>query len=311
MTDSNAHAIHPDFEKLPKLTLKFSPLIVWLLNLMLKVTRFFRKVSPGVSVTERTIPGDAGHNVPVKIIRPAHLDAQAPVLIYYHGGGFALSYGGLHLDNAERYAIDAGCVVVFVCYRLAMQHPFPEGFNDCFTAVDWVADHATELGIDPARIAVGGDSAGGAMAASVAQRCRDESQVQLCGQLLIYPVTDNECKTESANDFTDVPLWNAESNRRMWAMYLKRYAGKAVPQYAAAIHDHSSDLPRSYVETAEFDPLRDEGLNYAKALSAGGVDVEVNETKGTVHGFDSVAKNPESVRALTARIEFLKTAFSE
>ncbi len=310
MSALGPHAIHPDFSKLPKATIKFSPLIIWFLNLLLKVTRSFRKQATGVTVTERSIPGDAGHEITVKVIRPEQLPDGAPVLLYYHGGGFALTYGGLHLDNAERYAKEAGCVVVFVCYRLAMKNPFPDGFNDCYSAAVWVADNADALGIDASRIAVGGDSAGGAMAASVAQRCRDEGQLQLCGQMLIYPVTDNECKTASAQEFTDVPLWNAESNRRMWVMYLARFSNQDVPPYAAAIHDSGRNLPASYVETAEFDPLRDEALNYASAMTQAGVVVELNETQGTVHGFDSVTTNPESIRALEARIDFLKRVFA-
>jgi acetyl esterase/lipase len=144
----------------------------------------------------------------------------------------------------------------------------------------------------------------------VAQKSRDEKLIKLCAQLLIYPVLDNTCSTPSATEFVDVPVWNARSNRHMWDMYLSRYRETAIPAYAAPGHGQLHHLPMTYVETAEFDPLRDEGLSYIAALQQQGIEVFINETKQTVHGYDAMAKSEISKRSMLARIAFLNQAFA-
>jgi len=322
MSDAKKYAIHEDFEKFPVMNIKFSPLVIGALNTLIKVTRVLQKRSFDLEVVEHKIKGKGGHDIKVIVMTPGntasdvsadtagHTASRAPVLIYYHGGGFAMTYASLHLESAERYAKETGCVCVFVSYRLAMKHPFPAGFDDAYSALEWVVEKADQLGIDPARIAVGGDSAGGALAAGVAQKCRDEKLATLCGQLLIYPVLDNRCNTVSATEFVDVPLWNAVSNRRMWDMYLQGCPTGDAPAYAAPGLGDANNLAPAYIETAEFDPLRDEALNYAQLLSASGNPPVMNETSGTIHGYDGSAKNATAVASMQKRIEFLQSAFS-
>ncbi|CAA0123508.1 Carboxylesterase NlhH [Halioglobus japonicus] len=307
---STKYNIHPDFARFPVFTFKFSPLIVGLMNLLIKVTRWLGKRSFTLNTQEHTLVSADGSPFKVIVMTPHDLPKSAPVLLYYHGGGFALTYASNHLQNCERYANDARCIVVFVDYRLAPKHPFPCAFDDSYAALEWVVKESDKLGIDPSRIAVGGDSAGGALAAGVAQKARDEQLVTLCGQLLIYPVLDNSCCTPSATDFVDVPLWNAISNRRMWEMYLSQYSHQETPLYAAPGHGQLRDLPLSYVETAEFDPLRDEGLNYIAALQAENTEVVTNETRQTVHGYDGNAKSSIAKQSMLERVEFLQQAFA-
>lgn len=302
--------IHPDFSRFPVITFNFSPLVIGLINGVMSVQRFFSRGSLELDVTRHKVTSIDGSRFEVITMTPPGLQRPAPALVYYHGGAFAMSYASSHLDNCARYAKEAGCVVVFVDYRLGPKHPFPCGFDDCYAALQWTIREATTLGIDIHRIAVGGDSAGGALAAGVAQKARDEHLVELCAQLLIYPVVDNTCTTVSATEFVDVPLWNAVSNLRMWEMYLSRYAGRAVPAYAAPASGTLQDLPMAYVETAEFDPLRDEGRHYAGALESHGVTVVTNETRRTVHGYDGVAKSAISLDSMLQRIAFLKRAFN-
>jgi acetyl esterase/lipase len=302
--------IHPDFAKFPVFTFKFSAPIVWLMNLLIRVTRWLGKRSFDLATENHTLISADGSHFKVMVMTPHTVQRPAPVLLYYHGGGFALSYASNHLANCERYANEAHCVVVFVDYRLAPQHPFPSAFDDCYAALEWVVKESHSLGIDTSRIVVGGDSAGGALAAGVAQKARDEQLATLCGQLLIYPVLDNNCSTPSATDFVDVPLWNAISNRRMWEMYLSRYARDTTPDYAAPGHGELRDLPLSYVETAEFDPLRDEGLNYIAALRAENIEVVANETRQTIHGYDGNAKSSIARQSMLERIQFLQKAFT-
>jgi acetyl esterase len=302
--------IHSDFGKFPVLNLKFSPWIIGLINLFMKIQRFFAKRSFDLRIDHHHVSRTDGSSLKITTMTPHGIEKPAPALIYYHGGGFAMTFASLHLNNCERYANEAGCIVVFVEYRLAPKYPFPYGFDDCYTALDWTIRQADALGIDTQRIVVGGDSAGGAFAAGVAQKARDEKVASLCGQLLIYPVLDHSCSTPSATDFVDVPVWNATSNRRMWDMYLSRYPKGQLPDYAAAGHGQLQQLPLSYVETAEFDPLRDEGLQYASALGKQGIEVVLNETQGTVHGYDGNERSELAKQALNKRIEFLQQAFS-
>jgi acetyl esterase/lipase len=180
-------------------------------------------------------------------------------------------------------------VVVSVDYRLAPENPFPAGVEDCYCALVWVAAHARDLGIDVDRIAVGGASAGGALSAAVAQMARDRSGVPLALQLLIYPVIDDRMETASMRAFSATPIWNSVSNAQMWDHYLgaKR---DYVSNYAAPGRSNDlSDLPPAYVMTAEFDPLRDEGISYAQRLMQAGVSTELHCFGGACHGFDLIA----------------------
>lgn len=305
------YAIHPDFARFPVFTFRFSPMITGLINSVMRMQRFLTKRSFNLTVGRHTVASTDGSRFEVITMTPHGLARPGPALLYYHGGAFALSYASSHLDNCERYANESGCIVVFVDYRLGPKFPFPCGFEDCYAALQWAIREAGALGIDIDRIAVGGDSAGGALAAGVAQKARDEHLVDLCAQLLIYPVVDNTCTTVSATEFVDVPLWNAVSNLRMWEMYLSRYRDAAVPRYAVPAAGALQDLPMAYVETAEFDPLRDEGRHYAGALVAHGVTVVRNDTLGTVHGYDGNARSAISLDSMSQRIEFLRTAFHQ
>jgi acetyl esterase/lipase len=306
----NKYDIHTDFSRFPAATFKFRGLLLWLINLLMKLHCFFVRRSLKLKVADHSITRPDGSKLKVITMTPPQLEKPAPALIYFHGGGFGMTYTGLHLRNCERYANEAHCTVVFVDYRLAPKYPFPGGFDDCYNSLQWVIREAGSLGIDASRIAVGGDSAGGALAAGVAQKARDEHLVHLCAQLLVYPVLDNTCSTPSATEFIDTPLFNAVSNRNMWQVYLGPNQAPKAPPYAAPGHGQLHDLPLSYVETAEFDPLRDEGLDHASNLKEHGVEVVLNETRRTVHGYDGNAASDISRHGVLARINFLKRAFT-
>ena len=307
---SKKYDIHPDFAKFPVFTFKFSPLITGLMNRFIGVTRCLARRTYDLQTSKFSLASADGGHFNIIVMKPHGLQTPAPALMYYHGGAFALSYASNHLESCARYANEAGCMVIFVDYRLAPKHPFPCAFDDSYAALEWVIRDAQNLGIDCTRIAVGGDSAGGALAAGIAQKARDEQLIELCAQLLIYPVLDNLCTTGSATDFVDVPLWNAISNRRMWEMYLSRYSAGETPDYAAPGHGQLQNLPLSYIETAEFDPLRDEGLNYIEALRSENIEVVVNETRQTIHGYDGNAKSGIAKQSMLERIQFLKMAFA-
>jgi len=242
-----------------------------------------------VAVENTEVPGPEGAAVAVRIYTPKSSTSASPALVYFHGGAFVI--GDLYTEESRclRLAADGGCVVVSVDYRLAPENPFPVGVEDCYSALVWVAAHAGDLGIDVDRIAVGGSSAGGALSAAVAQMSRDRGGVPLAMQLLIYPVIDDRMDTPSMKAFSATPVWTSGSNAQMWDFYLgvrRDYVSNyAAPGRATDL----SDLPPTYIMTAELDPLRDEGIIYGQRLMQARVPVELHCFAGACHGFDLLA----------------------
>jgi acetyl esterase/lipase len=250
---------------------------------------------PRVDVTDRTIPG----GVPVRVYRPDR--PAGPVLVYFHGGGFVTGDLGNEHHRCLDFAAGLGIVVVSVDYRLAPEHPFPAPFEDAWAATVWTHAHAAELGADPGRVAVGGGSAGGGLAAAVALRARDEGGPPLAFQLLLYPVLDDRMDTASMRAYTEPPLFNRGEVEQMWRHYLGPDRGKPgweTPVYAAPARARDlSGLPPAYVLAAEADPLRDEDLVYARRLIEAGVPVELRHVPGAYHGFDGVLSAAVARRA--------------
>jgi len=226
-----------------------------------------------------------------------------------HGGAFALKAAPYHKNLACEYALKTPCKVIFVDYRLAPKYAFPVGVEDCYAAFEWVCKNSEVLGIDKNRIAIGGDSSGGALAAAVSLMARDRKAPSICFQMLIYPVTDARQITESIKNYIDTPMWNSKLNHKMWKLYLKDGV-HCDREYASPMEAISlENLPDSYIEVSEFDCLRDEGINFAEALQKSGINVELHKTIGTVHGFD-IAEKSEIVRQSVAkRIMALKKNF--
>jgi acetyl esterase/lipase len=229
--------------------------------------------------------------------------------VFFHGGGFILAAAPHHYALAREYASRARCRVVFPDYRLAPKHPFPAAAHDCADTYCWTLQNAETLRIDPTRVAVGGDSAGGDLAAVTAQMARDLGWTRPVFQLLIYPVTDRRMQTASAKAFRDTPLWNTALSEKMWRFYLPD-AGDEPVCYASPIEAASfADLAPAYVEVADFDALRDEGIAYAQALRNAGVPTELRRTKGTPHGFEVLTRAPITRMAAGWRCAALHGAF--
>jgi acetyl esterase len=239
------------------------------------------------SVEQGTIPGPAG-DIPVVVYTPeggSDAAGPLPLLLFLHGGGFFLGSPHSHGPVARELAARAGRVVVSVDYRLTPEHAFPAAVDDCYAALQWVAEHAGELGGDPAHLAVAGDSAGGNLTAVLALRARDEGGPAIEAQALIYPVTDSACDTISMRDNAEGYMLTADAMEWMWGMYVPDEAGRSHAYVSPLRAPDVSGLPRAIVITAEFDPLRDEGEAYAARLVDAGVPVQQVRFDGMIHGF--------------------------
>jgi acetyl esterase len=240
--------------------------------------------APVRDVTERTIEGPGGP-LKLRIYQPLG-DGPFPILAFYHGSGFVLCSLDTHDGMCRNLCAGAGCVVVSVDYRLAPEHKFPAGVDDCVFATGWTADHAAELNGDASRLAIGGDSAGGNMAAAVALRVRDEDGPPLCGQLLIYPVTDYHTPgTPSYRENAEGYGLTRDTMEWFWNHYLSDPKEAADPLACPLRAPDLGRLPQALVVTAEFDPLRDEGEAYAERLRAAGTAAVTSRWNGMNHGF--------------------------
>ena len=259
--------------------------------------RFYTQPEPPAVAEVRALQTDGG--VPLRLYRPAG-NAALPVLVYFHGGGWVIGDLDTHDVLCRQLSVAAGAAVVSVDYRLAPEHAFPAAVDDCVAATRWVRAQAAALGLDPARLAVGGDSAGGNLAAVVCMALRDAGEAQPAAQLLIYPATDQRALAPSHTANGQGYLLTSDSIRYYRSRYLPEPLQwsdwRASPLLAA---DHSR-LPPALVLTAGYDPLRDEGRQYADALSAAGNRVQYLCFERQVHGFITMSRILDEARTAVA-----------
>ena len=246
-------------------------------------SRFLGKGEPVARVEDLEIPGPAGP-IPVRIYRP-RLDQPLPALVYLHGGGWLMGNLETHDHYCRALCAKAGIVVVSVDYRLAPEHKFPAAVEDAYAATDWLAKNASQQGVCVQRIAVGGDSAGGNLAAAAALLARERGTPQLAFQLLIYPVLDYAFDTASYRENASGFHLTRQDMICSWQYYLNNELEGDHPLASPLRAADLSRLPPAMVITAEFDPLRDEGQCYAERLEAAGIPVQYGCYAGMIHGF--------------------------
>lgn len=296
--------IHPDFKKVAY-KLPFNKVMFALADAFLPMLFSLTKKPKSLSHNKYVIQGYGGLPLKVHTFEPNSQEVL-PCLLYIHGGGFAYKAAPYHKKLACIYAEKANCRVVFPDYHLLPKYPFPAAYQDVVATYRWIVENAEKLKIDKSHIAVGGDSAGGTLTANLLNNVDGE----FCFQMLIYPATGAKTKTESLKEFTDAPLWNTKNNVKLFKMYYANSTQEDI-LLATPIENHLHALPPTYIETAEFDCLRDGAIEYAELLKKNGTEVILNQTKGTIHGYDNVLSSEITKDSINKRIEGLRKAFEK
>lgn len=277
--------------------IRFGPVFTGLLN------RVKPRGTPGVEdliVEDRTVPGEAGRPpVRVRTYRPRAAPGRIPALLWMHGGGMVSGTALIDEESNMDFARTLGIMVVSVDYRLAPTVKAPSQLEDCYAALRWLVTEADDLEIDPERIAVGGASAGGGLAAGLALLAHDRGELPIAFQLLVYPMIDDRTVVRDDHDVTGVRVWTPASNRYGWTSYLGQEPGGAdVSEYAAPARrtDHTG-LPPAWIGVGTLDLFHDEDVRYAQQLRAAGVDCTLDVIPGAFHGFDALMRNKPVSRA--------------
>jgi acetyl esterase len=254
-----------------------------------------------------TIPRRLG-GLGLRVYRPA--PGRLPVVLHLHGGWFYFGDLESHDTLCRALAQAAGCVVVAVNYRRAPEHPFPDSPDDCLLAAEWIAEHADDIGVDPALFAIAGDGAGAALAVVTARRARDGGGPAFRAQVLLCPVIRADQDTGSWRELGDAPLVSAAQARWAWSMYVPDGSAADQPDAAPAAIADLAGLPPALVVTAEYDPLRDEGEDFAARLEAAGVATRLRRYPGMVHGFALLGGLVPAGRAVIDEVaQDLRSAF--
>lgn len=301
--------INPELKRAAK-KIPYNRAVIRCANLYQAVALRFTAVPKDVRNRRISVEGYNGLSCKADIFEPANVQEKLPCLFYFHGGAFSYKASSYHKKLACRYALAANCRVVFPDYHLAPKYPFPAAYEDGVAVYKYITGNAEEWAIDKRKIGLAGDSAGACLAALLCNRYVQEGLVKPCLQMLVYPVTDAAMQTDSMKRFPDTPLWNAENNRLMWSYYCKGLRPEERHKAAPMRSSLPQIIPDTYIETAEYDCLHDEGVLYGEKLRKAGARVTMNETKGTIHGYDVNLHTNVAIRNIEKRIAFLKSRFS-
>ena len=304
--------IHSDFKLLSRIKNPKTMFSTKLASKVLELDFFLSKKDRLVREEKLTIKTEHNNGLDIIFFKPQNLNNPANTLIYFAGGAFMMAPASVHKRNLIYYAKKCNSIVALVFYRLAPKFPFPYAHYDAIEAFDYIYSHAKKFGIDRKKIVVGGDSAGGNLAAGVCLKNKELGKKRIAGQFLIYPFLDKGENSLSRKRFKDTPMFNSKGADFMIKNYFKEEINEELLPYAfPCLANNFENLPPAYIETAEFDCLKDDGIKYALSLDEANVPVVLNETIGTIHGFDAVRKSAVTKAALKERVKFLNNIFEK
>lgn len=301
--------VHKDFRSALFLTTPTNWIAVCWIRMLYKLGWYFYNKHKEVRVTGYKIASTDGKKIKVHVYEPPVTVKENPCLIYYHGGGFMLSISPRMRRRMEEYAIEAGCIVVLVDYRVMPLHRYPKAIEDAYSALTWVEEHAQMLKVDMDKLALAGDSAGGFLTSMTTHRAVKNGGPKILTQLLIYPVIDNKMTSESMREYIDTPIWNAKKNKEMWRKYLKTL-NKGEHFVTPLDYEVNANFPKTYIEVAQYDCLRDEAVEYGQKLKASGIHVITKEVKGGIHGYDNFEFSPVIQELMKERVLYLRKIFN-
>ncbi|GHO49586.1 alpha/beta hydrolase [Ktedonospora formicarum] len=313
---TSKHLVDPELapilDQIPATTLSAENL-----NQIRAAARLFVKQpqsSDAISMSERFIPGpEEAPDVRVLIYQPNSTQGLLPALLWLHGGGYIMGSADAEDLMAKSFVSATGCAAVSVDYRLAPETPYPGPVEDCYAALNWLYTHAEELGIDSRRIAVGGSSAGGGLAATLALLARDRGEIPLLFQFLIAPMLDDRtCTQENPHPYTGEFIWTPEANRFGWTSMLgQEPGGDDVSPYAAAARaEQLEGLPPTFINVGALDLFLEEDMEYARRLTRAGVPTELHVYPGVYHGFRMVPNARVTQTADRDQLAALRRAFT-
>lgn len=300
--------LDPELRRLAR-SIAYNKAVIKCANIFQAISFRFTGVPKEVINKNITLEGHKGLNFKVEIFEPADVKEKLPCLIYVHGGAFSYKASAHHKKLACIYAVKVRCKVYFPDYHLMPKYPYPAAYEDVLALYQYIMENAEGLGIDSERIGVAGDSAGASLAALLCHHYEHENLKRPCLQMLIYPATDVTMQTDSMKKYVDTPLWNAKNNKRMWLYYCKNMEVEDTYDVSPMHNSLPQNIPDTYIETAEYDCLHDEGILYGDRIRKAGADVAINETKGTIHGYDSALHTKIARSNVEKRILFLKKGF--
>jgi len=284
---------------------RYSNLRRYVANAIITLTMFFSKTKKGIRKRKFVIRGYQHQKIKIYFFEKKNDVGKKPALLFIHGGGFQMKGTPVHVKIVTDLMMGTDYKAVFATYRLIPKHPFPTALFDSYHALQWMNEHADYLNIDTKKIAIAGDSAGGNLAAGISLYARDHEGPHVHKVMLIYPVLNSKMDTHTMNEYYDTPMWNSNLNKDMWKTYL-RNGDFGLLDYASPLQANLKNFPKTYIETAEFDCLRDEGVLFSEKLKNSGVSVVENHTMKTVHGYDALYFSKFVKDIKEQRIEFLK-----
>lgn len=323
--NSPDYDFHPDLRPYSRMKTPLSPAFVSLVQKPMRLLYALEHDDKSLHVTRATaptpktdipapVPSNAKSISGIKVLIYETKDCEEPLpcLYFIHGGGFVFNAAPHHFALARRFTNELGIKTVFIDYRLAPKHKFPAAHNDCLAAYEWLVSNADNLGIDHRRIVVAGDSAGGNLSAAVCLMAKERRLPMPKAQMLLYPVLDCRMQTQSYRLYTDTPMCNTQDMEKYFEMYvgdLEKISTSLVPYISPLEAPSLEEMPPTYIETAQYDCLHDEGVQYAQALESNGVPIELHEIKDAMHGYD-IARNSLFMDSIMAmRTAYLKRVF--